>query len=207
MVAVLQKNNEKESSEVYSAAELPPDYDTTAWTELVRLAPGVLLDLRYATKNNFVETVLYDCGRCFFRPSAAKAIAAVQMELRKSGLGLKVFDCYRPRSVQYSLWKKVPDPKYVADPKKGSAHNRGIAIDLTLVDSSGKELNMGTEYDYFGREAHHTFQNLPADVLKNRKLLLNVMAKYGFYHTNTEWWHYSMRIKGVPLDDWKWECP
>jgi D-alanyl-D-alanine dipeptidase len=137
------------------ASILPPiDYDTSAWTELIRLDSSIVLDLRYATDNNFVGEQLYDCGRCFLRPAVAKALVQVHQALKKEGLALKMFDCYRPRPIQWALWKKVPDPRYVANPRKGSMHNRGTAVDLTLVKLNEEELPMGTPYDYFGKEAH-----------------------------------------------------
>lgn len=184
----------------------PPDYDTTQWAELRRLEPAILLDLRYATDSNFVGEQLYECGRCFLRPEVAKAVAAAHRELRRQGLGLKMFDCYRPRPVQWKLWEKVPNPGYVADPRKGSVHNRGGAVDLTIVDRKGQPLDMGTSYDYFGREAYHTYTGLPDSVLDNRRLLKKLMESYGFRSIRTEWWHYSYTRKNYPLSDMMWDC-
>ena len=111
---------------------------------------------------------MYTCPRCFLRPAVAKALLKVHRELGKKGLGLKLYDCYRPHSIQWALWKKVPDPRYVADPRKGSMHNRGSAVDLTVVErATGKELDMGTAFDYFGVEAYIDYQKLPAEVLNN----------------------------------------
>ena len=187
-------------------AAMPPDYDTAAWTEIIRLDSTILLDLRYATDNNFVQEKMYDCPRCFLRPEVAKAVAAAHHALQKKGFGLKMYDCYRPRPVQWKLWKKVPDPKYVADPRKGSMHNRGMAVDLTIVDGEGNELDMGTGYDYFGEEAYHDYYDHPSSVLENRKMLLETMKSHGLFHTRTEWWHYSYRARNFPLDDWLWPC-
>ncbi len=184
----------------------PIDYDTTQWTEITRLDPTILLDLRYATTNNFVSEKMYNCGRCFFRVAVAKALVKANTALKKQGLSLKMYDCYRPRPIQWKLWNKVPDPRYVADPRKGSMHNRGMAADLTIVDKDGKELDMGTDFDFFGKEAYHAYTDLPQQVLDNRKLLLNTMASVGMKHTTTEWWHYSYRKKTFPIDDWVWEC-
>ena len=147
------------------------DYDTTQWTDLALLDSSILLDLRYATENNFVQEKMYDCARCFFRPEAARAVVAVHRELQRQGLALKMLDCYRPRPVQWKLWEKVPDRRYVADPRKGSMHNRGAAADLTLADSTGRELEMGTPYDFFGPEAYPSYTALPDSVLANRALL------------------------------------
>ncbi len=185
---------------------LPPDYDTTQWTEVIHLDPTIGLDLRYATDNNFVSEKMYDCPRCFLRPDVAKAAVLIHKELKKKGLGLKMYDCYRPRPIQWKLWNKVPDPRYVADPRKGSMHNRGMAIDLTIVDSLGNELDMGTDFDFFGKEAYHNYTGHSEEVQQNRQLLLEVMLSHGFRSTSTEWWHYSYKPKTFPLDDWLWEC-
>ncbi|MBK9014151.1 MAG: M15 family metallopeptidase [Saprospiraceae bacterium] len=184
----------------------PIDYDTTQWTEITRLDPTILLDLRYATDNNFVKEKMYECPRCFFRPAVAKALLKAHKTLQKKGYGLKMYDCYRPRPIQWKLWKKVPDPRYVADPRKGSMHNRGMAADLTIVDKKGKELDMGTDFDFFGKEAYHAYTAHPQQVLDNRKLLLNTMAAVGMKFTTTEWWHYSYKPKTYPIADWVWEC-
>lgn len=183
-----------------------PDFDTSEWAELVRLEPSILLDLRYATDNNFVDEQMYDCGRCFLRPAVARAVAAAHQSLQARGYGFKMFDCYRPRPIQWKLWNKVPDPRYVADPRKGSMHNRGMAVDLTIVDSLGKELEMGTDFDYFGKEAYHSYSDHADEVTDNRTLLLETMKSFGFRPTSTEWWHYSYRPKTFKLDDWLWPC-
>jgi D-alanyl-D-alanine dipeptidase len=182
------------------------DYDTTKWTDVAYLDESIVMDLRYATANNFVETQMYECGRCFLRPKVALAIVDIHQQLQEKGLGLKMYDCYRPRPIQWELWKKVPDPRYVADPRKGSMHNRGGAVDLTIVDSLGQELDMGTDFDFFGRRAYHAYQELPDSVLANRTLLKTTMETNGFKAIRTEWWHYSYQGKSYPLDDMVWEC-
>ena len=182
------------------------DYDTTQWTELIQKDPSILIDLRYATTNNFVKEKLYDCPRCFLRPEVAAAVLKAQQLLKEGGLGLKMYDCFRPRPIQQKLWDKVPNASYVTPPWKGSMHNRGAAVDLTIVDSNGKELNMGTEYDFFGREAHQDNYDLPKEVLANRKLLKTTMAKVGLKPIRTEWWHYSFYKKEYELSDMLWNC-
>ncbi|MGK0364663.1 MAG: D-alanyl-D-alanine dipeptidase [Saprospiraceae bacterium] len=184
----------------------PVDFDTLKWVELDRLMPDVFFDLKYATTDNFVEEQMYECPRAFLRPKAANALLQVQEELKKQGFNLKILDAYRPRPVQQRLWNKVPDHRYVAPPEKGSMHNRGAAVDLTLVDAEGNELDMGTAYDYFGKEAWPEYQNLPEEVLKNRLILRRMMLKYDFNPTRSEWWHYSMNGTGFGLSDWEWEC-
>ncbi|WP_246141664.1 M15 family metallopeptidase [Phaeodactylibacter luteus] len=191
------------------AEELQPiaDYDTAEWAEVSRLAPEIVLDLKYATADNFVKEQMYDCGRCFLRPEVAAAVARVQRKMVQKGLGLKMLDCYRPRPIQQKLWDKVPDPRYVADPAEGSMHNRGAAVDLTIVDlSTGRELDMGTPYDFFGPEAHPSYQDLPEKVLANRKLLRDAMLEEGFQPITTEWWHFSLTGKNYALSDMLWKC-
>ncbi|PSR12554.1 MAG: hypothetical protein DA408_13100 [Bacteroidetes bacterium] len=183
------------------------DYDTTQWQELTALDSTIRLDLRYATTNNFVGQILYDCARCFLRPAAAKAVVAAHQELRTEGLGLKLFDCYRPRSVQYKLWEIFPQPGYVADPRTGSIHNRGGAVDLTIVDSTGQELDMGTAFDFFGPAANHQYTKLPDTVLVNRRKLKALLQKHGFTAIRSEWWHYNFTARAYELADEMWPCP
>ncbi len=176
------------------------------WLELKSLDRTFVYDIRYATDNNFVHKKMYPCAKCFVRPEVAKILVKIQAELRKKHLRLKLFDCYRPGKVQKELWKIKPDPHYVANPKKGSMHNRGLAVDLTIVDENGKELDMGTPFDYFGEKAYQTYRNLPDTILKNRELLKNLMEKYGMKSIRTEWWHYSYRKKNYPVEQWIWDC-
>jgi D-alanyl-D-alanine dipeptidase len=181
-------------------------FDTSAWIELQTIEPGILIDLKYATTDNFVHEKLYDCPRCFLRADVAYALREVHRELKRKGLGLKMFDCYRPLSIQWKLWNKVPDPRYVADPRKGSMHNRGSAVDLTLVDANGKELDMGTKFDFFGEEAYHDYTEHPREVLERRTLLKEIMAKHGFKAIRTEWWHYSYARRNYPVSKMDWPC-
>jgi zinc D-Ala-D-Ala dipeptidase len=162
--------------------------------DLKKAIPGILLDLRYNTSNNFMHTRLYiDANTTYMRKSAADALAKVQLVLKEKGMGLKIFDAYRPYSVTEKMWVPVQDDRYAADPKKGSGHNRGTAVDLTLIyRSSGKELTMGTGFDNFSDTAHHAFTNLPDAILQNRLLLKQTMEENGFKALDTEWWHYSL---------------
>ncbi len=183
------------------------DYDTKQWTELTALDNTIALDLRYATTDNFVKAKMYDCGRCFLRPEAAKAIAKAHKILKVKGLGgLKMFDCYRPRPYQLRLWNKMPNSNYVTPPWKGSQHTRGLAADLTIIDKEGKELDMGTPFDTFSEKAHSDSKNLPKQVLENRKILRGVLESVGFKGIRTEWWHFSYNIKNHELSDWVWIC-
>jgi len=168
---------------------------TKSMVELKRLIPNLSYDLRYATTNNFMKKRMYPkkTSCTFLRLPAAYALRSVQEELNKRDLALKVWDAYRPYSVTESFWELVKDERYVADPRKGSGHNRGIAVDLTIIQLlNGKELNMGTGFDNFSDTAHHSFTSLPAEVLQNRILLKTTMEKFGFVSFPSEWWHYSL---------------
>jgi D-alanyl-D-alanine dipeptidase len=150
--------------------------------------PRIIVDMKYATEDNFTKKRLYDSNTCFLRKSTASKLDAVQRKLEGMNLGLKVWDCYRPLAVQRSLWAILPDERYVADPKTGSRHNRASAVDATLVDSQGKELQMPTGFDDF-------------------TLRKNLMKKAGFIPLSEEWWHYDdenwmqFDVMDVPFDD------
>lgn len=161
--------------------------------ELKTLIPNIIYDLRYATASNFTHTKLYESGKkTFLRLAVAKALQRVEYDLNQKGYGLKIFDAYRPYAVTKKMWDLIHDDRYVADPSKGSGHNRGLAVDLTIINlKDGSELNMGTGFDNFTDSAHHSFKNFPADILANRKLLKETMEKHGFKALETEWWHYS----------------
>ncbi len=182
------------------------DYDSALWSDISFINSNIIVDMKYATRDNFVKEKMYECSRCFLRPEVAIAITKIQATLELQGLGLKMLDCFRPRPIQWKLWNKVPDPRFVADPRKGSMHNRGVAVDLTLVDYNGKELNMGTPYDFFGPEAYSGYQHLPDSILERRKLLRNIMTAHGFKSITTEWWHFSWTGKVHPLSDMLWRC-
>lgn len=162
--------------------------------ELKTLIPTIVYDLKYATLHNFMRRLMYPAGTkvAFLRSNAAMALQKAQQELAAKGLGLKVFDAYRPYSVTVKFWELVKDPRYVAHPSRGSGHNRGNTIDLTLVYlDNRKELDMGTGFDNFSDTAHHDFTRLPDAVLQNRLLLKTTMERYGFKAYSDEWWHYS----------------
>jgi zinc D-Ala-D-Ala dipeptidase len=171
------------------------DDSSKKMVELKTLMPNIVYDLRYATVNNFMHRLMYPATTSvtFLRSPAAAALANVQKELNEKGLGLKIFDAYRPYSVTVKFWELIKDERYVANPAKGSGHNRGIAVDLTIINSkTGEELNMGTGFDNFTDTAHQTFTNLPEEILQNRNLLKSVMEQYGFKALDTEWWHFFL---------------
>lgn len=162
------------------------------------MIPGVVLDLRYASTRNFTHKRVYPIARCLLRRAVAARLARVQARLARRGLGLELWDCYRPISVQQRFWKLVPDPRYVArpvvrngKPVSGSKHNRGAAVDLTLVDARGRELEMPTDHDDFSAKAHLDYAGASAAARRNRAILRRAMEAEGFTALATEWWHYD----------------
>ena len=185
-------------------------FENLADTSFVRLADfsgDFAYDMRYATDNNFLKSKVYDCAECYTRVKTAKALMAANKDFMAKGVKIKFFDCYRPNSVQYKMWKIVPNPQYVANPVKGSIHNKGGAVDITLVTVEGKDLEMGTDFDFFGKRAYHDNIDLPQEVLDNRKLLKETMEKHGFWSIRTEWWHYNLSsASNDKVADFKWGC-
>ena len=178
----------------------------TGFVELKKINSNIVLDIRYATDNNFLNKPVYPSARCFTLKKVALKLDSIQSELESMGLGLKIFDGYRPLSVQKMMWEILPDNNYVADPANGSRHNRGAAVDVTLVDSIGVELEMPTDFDDFTEKASHDFNDLPEQVMKNREILKTIMEKYGFVHLKSEWWHYDLKnYADYPVVDYSFE--
>lgn len=199
-----QKNSEPQVIREYSLYKQSVKSDSLRkMVELKTIMPNIQYDLRYATTNNFMHQQVYKNGSTtFLRLIAARALARVQQELNEKSLSLKIWDAYRPFKVTEKMWELIKDDRYVADPKKGSGHNRGIAVDLTIVDrTTGKELNMGTGFDNFTDTAHQNFKDLPVEILNNRVLLKTVMEKYGFVAFETEWWHFFWNNPNFELLD------
>ena len=163
--------------------------------DIKEINPRIIVDMKYATEDNFMKKKLYDSNKCFLRRSTAFKLDTVQRKLEGMNLGLKVWDCYRPFAVQQILWAILPNERYVANPEKGSRHNRASAVDVTLVDLQGNELQMPTGFDDFSSRAHRQYQDIPEGVIRNRTLLEGLMKKAGFIPLPEEWWHY---------DDEKW---
>ena len=160
--------------------------------EIKRYVPGLRLDIRYATTNNFMHRQMYAQARAFARLPVVMALKEVEADLKKRGLGLKIYDAYRPYSVTVKFYEMAHDTNFVADPHKGSKHNRGCAIDLTLIDlKTGKELDMPTGFDSFSKKAAADYPGLPRREYANRELLKSVMQAHGFKVYRTEWWHYD----------------
>ena len=156
--------------------------------------PGIIIDLRYAGKNNFMHKNLYpeNTKTTFLRKQAYQALDSVSMEMARRGLVLVIFDAYRPYSVTIDLWNSIKDERYAANPAKGSGHNRGLSVDLTLADSKTHLLlPMPTGFDNFSDSAYQNFNKVDAKRIANRASLRRVMEKYGFIPLFSEWWHYS----------------
>lgn len=152
----------------------------------------VLIDLMYAGENNFTGQVIYDHPLCFLHPQAEAGLRRAIAAARGFGFRLKILDAFRPQQAQEALWAVAPNPDYIADPKKGSNHTRGVAIDLTLVDADGQALDMGTPVDTMHPASHHFHVDHPAHIQVNRMRLLTVMLEAGFVHHPREWWHYQL---------------
>lgn len=156
--------------------------------------PGfdVDLEIAYATPHNFTGAPVYRRAACFLHPDAATALRQAIALAGALGLRLKVFDGYRPAEAQWVLWHHTPDPEFLADPRHGSAHSRGVAVDLTLLDHTGQELDMGTGFDAFTPLAHHGNTEVSVAVQRNRLLLLGLMTAAGWDFYRNEWWHYQL---------------
>ena len=160
--------------------------------EIKKAIPSIVLDIRYATKNNFMGQVMYKQAKAFARKPVVQQLKAIQAELAKKGYGLKIFDAYRPYAITIAFYEKASDKNFVANPAKGSKHNRGCAVDLTIIDlKTGKDVPMPTPYDSFAPEAASQFNNLPAEIIKNRDFLIATMQAHGFKVIYNEWWHFD----------------
>ena len=179
----------------------------TTFIRLADYSADFVYDLRYATTNNFLKAKVYDCAECYTRVRTAKALLKANAAFMEKGYKIKFYDCYRPNSVQYKMWEIVPNPQYVANPVKGSIHNKGGAVDITLVTMEGAAVDMGTDFDFFGKKAYHDNYNLPEEILTHRKVLKETMESFGFWSIRTEWWHYNLSAgSNAKIANFKWDC-
>ncbi len=161
--------------------------------EVVTLIPDAVVDLRYATEDNFMKKAVYPAtAKCLLLERSAKQLKAAADVLREKGFRIRLYDCYRPHHVQFELWKVMPVPGYVAEPVKGSNHNRGGAIDLGLVTLDGKDVEFPSGYDNFTKAAHHSFTGGTKEAREHRDLLRATMEAAGFKKNGMEWWHYDL---------------
>ncbi|HNU41122.1 MAG: D-alanyl-D-alanine dipeptidase [Bacteroidetes bacterium OLB12] len=159
---------------------------------LEKFIPDVVLEIGYATTNNLTGEKVYNLPRAYARKPVAEALKKIQADLKRKGLGLKIFDGYRPYSATVKFYELFGDTTYVASPYKGSRHNRGCALDLTLINlKTGKELQMPTGWDSFTKEAWPSTPVADPTIRANRKLLIDTMEKFGFTVYESEWWHFD----------------
>ncbi|MDI5949984.1 M15 family metallopeptidase [Flavobacterium yafengii] len=179
----------------------------TTFVNLEEYSQDFVYDMKYATTDNFLKAKVYDCAECFLRLKTVTALVEVNKKFLEKGYKIKIFDCYRPLDIQKKMWKIVSNPEYVANPAKGSIHNRGGAVDITLVDSNEKELDMGTSFDFFGVEASHNYPKVSEEVKQNRILLKTIMTNSGFNFFDSEWWHYNLKSAlNDKVSNAKWDC-
>lgn len=179
----------------------------TTFVNLKDYSTDFVYNMKYATSDNFLKTKVYDCEACYLRYKTVKALIKANEKFMKRGYRIMLFDCYRPLDIQKKMWTIVSNPSYVADPAKGSIHNRGGAVDITLVDSTGNQLDMGTPFDHFGIEASHDYENLSDEVKDNRKMLRKLMTRSDFRIFDSEWWHYNLKnARKEDISNFKWKC-
>ena len=182
-----------------SAQETPPEekgnFRRPDLVELIKIDPAFKLDIRYAAGNNFAGQPVYDEARAFLQRPAAEALVRVQRKVKEKGYGLMILDAYRPWSVTKLFWDRFPEfREYLADPKKGSRHNRGCAVDLTFFDlKTGKEIHMPSAFDDFTERADPGYQGGTSEQRKARDLLRAMMESEGFKVFKNEWWHFDYK--------------
>lgn len=177
--------------------------NTTKLVSTQDIIPTIVLDIRYATTNNFTKTKIYSQPACYLLEHVAHALKNAHDEFKQHGYLLKIYDGYRPISAQRTMWNVFPDPRYVSDPDvECGRHTRGTTVDVTLVNRDGTDVDMPTEFDAFEEKAHSNFQGISVHVKKNRDLLQSIMKKHGFKPIRCEWWHFDYKgwEKYPPLD-------
>jgi D-alanyl-D-alanine dipeptidase len=169
--------------------------------EITESSHNVILDIRYATENNFTDKKVYQNGKCFLHKEAEdKLLKSIEIA-DKLGYKIKIFDAFRPSEAQYKLWEHTPDDNFLANPERGSPHSRGVAIDMNLVDKNNlEELDMGTGFDDFTKLSFHNSLEHKAEIISNRMKLLGIMSCAGWDFYQNEWWHYQLfDAKKYPL--------
>jgi D-alanyl-D-alanine dipeptidase len=172
---------------------------------MVEITPedfDVEIALAYATPDNITGKPIYAHATCYLHADAAEKLKAAVALAAPLGLRFKVFDAYRPSQAQWKLWEAFPSEEFVANPRKGSPHSRGVAIDLTLIDGSGQELDMGTGFDEMRAISHHARTDIPVEAQRNRFTLMGIMSAAGWDFYKNEWWHYQLfQARDYPLID------
>jgi len=163
-----------------------------ALIEITEQTHDVILDIKYATTDNFTGTPVYGRSACFLHEEAEALLRTAITLAGNLGYRLRIFDAFRPSEAQWALWDHTPDPEFLADPRRGSPHSRGAAIDLTLCDGQGVDLDMGTGFDAFTPLSHHGNTEISQDAQRNRHLLMGIMTTAGWDFFRNEWWHYQL---------------
>ncbi|MFL9843677.1 M15 family metallopeptidase [Flavobacterium rhizosphaerae] len=176
------------------------------WTEIKFDSLDMVNRMVYADTANFMHQKLYPCARCMLRPEVADALIQAGKLAKKQDLKLVIFDCYRPYALQLKMYEIVSNPKYVAKPGIGSNHNRGAAVDLSLIDKEGNLLDMGSNFDDFSEVSHYAHKGLKQNAAKNRKLLRDIMQQSGFTPYENEWWHFDYKKKDYDISVYIWDC-
>lgn len=168
---------------------------------------GFILNLKYATDDNFTKKALYPCAKCIVRTEVAERLKIVSAVLKKKSYRLVLLDCYRPNDVQKELWKVKPNPHFVMRPWKGSLHSRGIAVDVSLADMDGQILDMGSEFDEFNTKSYYTSTEISEKQKSLRWILKSSMKQAGFSGIRTEWWHFQFGFsRNYTVENFGWNC-
>ncbi len=178
----------------------------SSWVKLDFNKENILEKMAYASADNFMKQQIYPCESCYLRPEVHTALLKASKIAQSKGCKIVIFDCYRPKQFQQKMFEIVNNPNYVAKPTKGSMHNKGLAIDLSLADSNGNQLDMGTVFDDFSEKANYNCKSISTTAKNNRKLLRNIMLQAGFEPYENEWWHFNFRTVNYPADDFVWKC-
>lgn len=203
-VCLACQNNKKDQS--HHQVSDSPLYDTSQWTEITDVPGRIKLDLKYAEDNLRYGTKIYDCGKCFLTKEAADGLEALIDSFHSDGYSIKIFECYRPRKYQNKMSALESKPSFTGQQLISAMHQRGLAVDFTLCDLEGNELDMGTDFDHSGQEAYHDFAELPEAIKQRRRYLLNTTRVFGFQGTRTEWWHYVHRHSTSVMSVDEWYC-
>ncbi|WP_417819420.1 D-alanyl-D-alanine dipeptidase [Terasakiella sp.] len=163
-----------------------------ALIEITEETHDVILDLKYATTDNFTDAPVYTNPHCYLHEEAEELLRNAIVLAKPFGYRFRIFDAFRPSEAQWALWNHTPDPEFLADPRRGSPHSRGAAIDVTLTDEHGNDLDMGTGFDAFTPLSHHGNMEISVEAQKNRCLLMGIMTTAGWDFFRNEWWHYQL---------------
>lgn len=197
----LPRNNQSSIKNHQSQDSLLPGF-----TEVQMDSLNMLNSMAYADTANFMHQKVYPCARCFLRPEVAQALEKANEMMQDKGYKMVVYDCYRPISIQYKMYEIVNNPEWVAKPTKGSNHNRGAAVDVSLADKNDSLLDMGGAFDDFSEVSHYGYAGLSKQAKANRKLLRDIMVKAGFSPYDSEWWHFDYKQKRYPASGLVWGC-